>query len=71
MALDLEGIAISSGSACTSGKVNSSHVLEAMGANKQQLDSALRISLGWNTNKEDADHFLGAWKKIVVRMAAA
>ena len=71
MALDLEGIAVSSGSACTSGKVNSSHVLEAMGANKQQLDSALRVSLGWNTNKEDAEHFLGAWKKIAVRMATA
>jgi len=70
MGLDLEGIALSSGSACSSGKVKRSHVLEAMGASKQEMEGALRISLGWETDKQAADHFLSAWKTIIGRMAA-
>jgi len=70
MGLDLEGISLSSGSACSSGKVKRSHVLDAMGASKQEMEGALRISLGWQTDKQAADHFLNAWKTIMGRMAA-
>lgn len=70
VALDLEGISVSSGSACSSGKVKKSHVLEAMGANEEELAGALRISVGWNSTEEDATRFLDAWKTIIGRMAA-
>ncbi len=67
MALDLDGIAISSGSACSSGSFKASHVLTAMGADKKQAKSALRISLGWATNSSDIEHFLESWSKIIKR----
>lgn len=54
MALDLSGVAVSSGSACSSGKVRESHVLAAMGAEEKE---ALRVSLGWTTRKEDVEQF--------------
>ena len=68
--LDLDGISISSGSACSSGKVKQSHVLEAMGASTTEMTGALRISVGWNSTKKEADRFLDAWKTIIGRMAA-
>jgi len=68
--LDLDGISISSGSACSSGKVKQSHVLEAMGASTTEMAGALRISVGWNSTKKEADRFLDAWKTIIGRMAA-
>ena len=46
---DLEGIAVSSGSACSSGKVQPSHVLEAMGFGPESAQGAVRLSLGWST----------------------
>ncbi len=49
MAMDLAGIAVSSGSACSSGKVKASHVLKAMGARADEAASALRVSLGGNS----------------------
>ena len=70
VALDLEGISVSSGSACSSGKVKQSHVLAAMGAKDEEMEGALRISLGWEPSKEDADRFLEAWKTVIGRMAA-
>jgi len=70
VALDLDGVSVSSGSACSSGKVKQSHVLEAMGASKQEMEGALRVSLGWNSDENDAGRFLDAWKTIVGRMAA-
>lgn len=70
ISLDLEGIAVSSGSACSSGKVRKSHVLEAMGVTDELADCALRISTGSATTNEDAERFLGAFKNIVSRMAA-
>ncbi len=70
VALDLEGISVSSGSACSSGKVNSSHVLEAMGASPEEMAGALRVSIGWDSTEEEADTFLNAWKTIIGRMAA-
>ena len=68
MNFDLEGIAISNGSACSSGKVEPSHVLKAMGENNKAASGALRISTGWNTTQTDIDIFLTTWKKIYTRM---
>ncbi len=67
IALDLDGIAVSSGSACSSGTFKASHVLMAMGASKDEAKSALRISLGWATTQTDIDRFLESWEKIVKR----
>ena len=69
MALDLEGIAVSAGSACSSGKVTRSHVLEAMGFPDEVSGSAIRVSLGWNSSKKDVDHFMKAWATVTDRLA--
>jgi len=69
IAFDLAGIAISSGSACSSGKVGKSHVLEAMGVDDELARCALRISLGPATIDEDAERFVGAFKDIVSRIS--
>lgn len=61
---DLEGVAVSSGSACSSGKVQPSHVLAAMGVPLELARGAIRISLGWNTSESDVDFFLQAWRKL-------
>lgn len=63
MAFDLAGFAVSSGAACSSGKVNPSHVLRAMGYDAVAADSAVRISLGWATHSEDSAAFAAAWVK--------
>jgi cysteine desulfurase len=68
MAFDLEGIAISNGSACSSGKVEPSHVLKAMGESDEAASGALRISTGWNTSQSDIETFLTAFDKIITRM---
>lgn len=70
MALDLEGFAISSGSACSSGKVQSSHVLEAMRVAADIARGALRASLGWNTQREDVLSFVQALTKSYARIHA-
>jgi cysteine desulfurase len=64
IAFDLEGIAVSSGAACSSGKVQPSHVLAAMGVSPTLLRGAVRVSLGWTTTKADVERFLGAWRKV-------
>ncbi len=64
IAFDLEGIAVSSGAACSSGKVQPSHVLAAMGVSPALLRGAVRVSLGWTTTKADVERFLGAWRKV-------
>jgi cysteine desulfurase len=61
---DLAGIAVSSGSACSSGKVQPSHVLEAMGFGKELAQGAVRLSLGWSTSEADIDLALQAWRKL-------
>jgi cysteine desulfurase len=61
---DLAGIAISSGSACSSGKVQPSHVLKAMGFGPQLAQGALRLSLGWSTTAAEIDRCLEAWRKL-------
>jgi cysteine desulfurase len=61
---DLAGIAVSSGSACSSGKVQPSHVLEAMGFGSKIAQGAVRLSLGWSTSETDIDRCLEAWRKL-------
>jgi len=61
---DLAGVAVSSGSACSSGKVQPSHVLEAMGFGPDWARGAVRLSLGWSTTEEDIDRTLEAWRKL-------
>lgn len=57
---DVNGLAVSSGSACHAGDERPSHVLEAMGVPERYLTSALRISLGWNTREEEAEEIVSA-----------
>jgi len=61
---DLAGIAVSSGSACSSGKVQPSYVLEAMGFGPKLAQGAVRVSLGWSTSDADIDRCLEAWRKL-------
>jgi cysteine desulfurase len=61
---DLAGIAVSSGSACSSGKVQPSHVLEAMGYGSEMAQGAVRLSLGWSTSESGIDLCLEAWRKL-------
>jgi cysteine desulfurase len=70
MAFDLAGVAVSSGSACSSGKVARSHVLEAMGVAPELTAGAIRVSLGWSTSEADIERFLAAWGDIYGRFAA-
>jgi cysteine desulfurase len=65
IAFDLQGIALSSGSACSSGKVRRSHVLDAMGVEPSFAEGAMRVSLGWMTTKEDVIRFAEACEKVV------
>ena len=65
MALDLEGVALSAGSACSSGKVTESHVLAAMGAAERE---ALRVSFGWSSTQEDVEQFGKVLARVVDRM---
>ena len=67
IALDLAGFAVSSGSACSSGKVARSHVLEAMGLDGDTGDSAVRVSLGWANEPGEIDRFAGALVEICER----
>ncbi|MEM1379485.1 MAG: cysteine desulfurase family protein [Pseudomonadota bacterium] len=70
MTMDLAGIAVSAGSACSSGKVKRSGVLSAMGASDEDAATALRISLGWDTPDDAADRFLAAWNSEYQRILA-
>ena len=64
MRLDLEGLCVSAGSACSSGKVTSSHVLEAMGLGAL-AEQAIRVSLPWNVTQADIHHFIQAYTRLV------
>ena len=64
IAFDLEGVAVSSGSACSSGKVAPSHVLAAMGVAPELARGAIRVSLGYATSDEDVGTILKAWEKL-------
>lgn len=67
MGLDLKGISISSGSACSSGKVGPSHVLKAMGVPAELSEGAMRLSVGWNSTEADIDAFLDALTEVLNR----
>jgi cysteine desulfurase len=65
IAFDLAGIALSSGAACSSGKVQASAVLAAMGVEPGLARGALRLSLGWTTTETDVERLLSAWMQVV------
>lgn len=67
-ALDLDGVAVSSGSACQSGKVGRSHVLAAMGVPPDLASGAIRVSFGWSSRDEDVIRFATALEKLVQRL---
>lgn len=67
MAMDLEGVAVSSGAACSSGKVKRSRVLGAMGVCDTLAECAIRTSFGWTTRAEDFDATAEAWLKAARR----
>lgn len=66
--LDLAGVAVSSGSACSSGKVEASHVLMAMGIAPELAQGALRVSLGPDTTKAQIDRFIAIWGEMITRL---
>jgi cysteine desulfurase len=61
--MDLAGFAVSAGSACSSGKVRASRVLTAMGMNPVTAASAIRVSIGPDTTREEVLAFAGAWER--------
>ncbi len=71
MALDLDGIAVSNGSACSSGSVKSSHVLNAMGVPSEIAAGAIRVSTGWNTVGDDLEGLLKSFAKLYGRVGGA
>jgi len=71
IALDLDGVMVSAGSACSSGKVGPSHVLEAMGVGPDLVGSTIRVSLGWSSSEADVVHFLKAWTTLYRRCRAS
>jgi cysteine desulfurase len=66
--LDLAGVAVSAGSACSSGKVEASHVLRAMGVEPELAQGAIRVSLGIGTTSHDIERFLGAFGELIKRL---
>lgn len=68
MALDLDGVSVSSGSACTSGTVGRSHVLAAMGVSPALARGALRVSFGWNSRDEDVVDLTVAFDSLLRRL---
>jgi cysteine desulfurase len=69
IALDLDGVAISSGSACSSGKVKPSHVLAAMGVDEALARGGLRVSFGWSNRDEDVDALIAGLRRLTARRA--
>ena len=70
IALDLDGVAISSGSACSSGKVKPSHVLAAMGVDEALARCGLRASFGWSSRDDDVDALIASLRRLIARRAA-
>jgi cysteine desulfurase len=70
IALDLAGVMVSAGAACSSGKVTRSHILDAMGVAPALAECAIRISLGWSTSAEDIDQLVDAWGALYARTRA-
>jgi cysteine desulfurase len=70
IALDLDGVMVSSGSSCSSGKIAPSHVLSAMGVADEFAGASIRVSFGWNSNQEDADAVVASLVKLASRVRA-
>jgi len=70
IAFDLSGVAVSAGAACSSGKVERSHVLDAMGVGEDLARAAVRVSIGHGTDEEDVERFATAWRDIYRRFEA-
>ena len=70
IALDLDGVMVSSGSSCSSGKITPSHVLSAMGVAEDLARAAIRVSFGWDSRIEDADAAVAALAKFAARVRA-
>ena len=70
MQMDLAGFAVSSGSACSSGKVAPSHVLRAMKVEGEHAACALRVSFGWTNVDQDVDRLLEAWGSLYARLGS-
>ena len=68
--LDLAGVAVSAGAACSSGKVRPSHVLRAMGVPEAEAGTAIRASLGWASSADDIERLIGAWTELYARAGA-
>jgi cysteine desulfurase len=68
--LDLDGVCVSSGAACSSGKVGASHVLAAMGVPESLARCALRVSLGWSSTREDIESALNSLERLLARRSA-
>jgi cysteine desulfurase len=68
IALDLAGVAVSAGAACSSGKVGASHVLEAMGVEPALARAAIRVSLGWGSSERDVAAFVEAWSRLAAHL---
>ena len=66
--LDVEGICVSNGSACTSGAMEPSHVLEGIGLDKKTANSSIRVSLGKQNTVEEIDYFIEKLEVVVERM---
>jgi cysteine desulfurase len=67
IAFDLDGVMVSAGAACSSGKVGPSHVLQAMGVAPELAESTIRVSLGWSTGEADIAHLIDAWSALYRR----
>jgi cysteine desulfurase len=68
IAFDLEGVALSAGAACSSGKVGPSETLAAMAVGPQVAKGAMRVSLGWSTSENDISRFLDVWKRVYLNL---
>ncbi len=68
MAFDLAGVGVSAGAACSSGKVQRSTVLEAMGVPSDAAECAVRVSLGWNSSSDDIERLIAAWRDLYLRV---
>ena len=68
LGLDMKGVAVSTGSACSSGDLRPSHVLTAIGVSEEESHGSLRVTLGKYTTKQEADYFLNSLKEVVTRL---
>lgn len=68
IAFDLEGVALSAGSACSSGKVGPSDALKVMRVTPEIARGAMRLSIGWDTNEHDISRFLEVWKRVYLKL---